>query len=261
MRLFSTQSFIVPVAFVTTSELELNVTNNPYLSYDNYTISERKFENTFEYIEIPVLDPRLDFSSEEIQVIKHKIKKYIEYKFYQLKDMSSMLMPEQLLLAHINIYKTIFNIHTNTSTCLSDLKTKPLNGKTYEQVLDMHLNKFKETYILHKNMLNCSTNNELKSSIITNEQLMTKSKHDETELTSLLNSILINTKKLTHQQLLEIHEMICETLINLHVNNSKCFNDIKSNGINGMTFEQIITMHLNKVKETFSIHVNILQCQ
>lgn len=241
-------SFLVPVIFVSAEELEVTIENNPYIPNNIYS-SSRQYTNFSSNNKVGV-------SAEELSMIKSKIKKQLEYKFYQLRDIAKHLTPDQIEVVHLSIFKALFNANVDNIPCLNVIKTKSINGMTYNQVLDMHINKFKEMYNLHNNMFNSNREYSAKTSKITDEQLMVKLNQIIAEIHLIFKNISSTIEKISIEQALEIYEMILQILISLHCGNVNCFN-----GINEANCKNIAKMYLDTLKETFYLHVHLLHCE
>lgn len=75
-----------------------------------------------------------------------------------------------------------------------------------------------------------------------------------------LESALKGYEKLNKKQLIDLVLSMFREIINLHLNTKKCLSSIKKYGINGMSIDQIIDMHLDTANEYFNFHYNGFGC-
>lgn len=75
-----------------------------------------------------------------------------------------------------------------------------------------------------------------------------------------LESALKGYEKLNKKQLIDLVLSMFKEIINLHLNTKKCLSSIKKYGINGMSIDQIIDMHLDTANEYFNFHYNGFGC-
>ncbi|MEG1256761.1 hypothetical protein [Clostridium sp.] len=259
--------YMVPVRFVGIEELgiiDLQGEDFYIRSTEECVIAQginlRRYYENFREAPESTEDDVKAVSPEQLEMIKDNIKKQIEYKFLKMRDFAKFLTAEQILDMHINQYKDILVGHVNNIPCFSVIKDKSINGMNLDQVLESHINKFKETYNFHKNAFNCEEMNMIKTPKISQPILDMKTKEMAMETEAMFKNMVKVAENLSLEQVLQVYELICTTIIQAHIDNVPCFNTAVSKNMNGMSLPEIINMHITKLKNTFNNHVELLEC-
>ncbi|MEG0132550.1 MAG: hypothetical protein RR891_05555 [Clostridium sp.] len=266
--------YIVPIRFVGIEELGIvDLKDEDFYARTTETCIKtqgmslrRYYENC---IEDKIANDKLDegvkdeskvISLEHLSMIKHNIKKQIEYKFLKVRDIAKCMTPGQILEMHINQFKDMFKAYIDNIPCLTSIKEKSINGMTFDELLEIHIGKFKRIYDFHYNEFKCEEMNGVKIRKVSEASLEVKIKQMAMETEAIFKNIAKLLDGLSLDQKFQVVEVVLITIMECHIENVACFKRATSKSINGMSMQELINMHKIKIENIFNDHVELLSC-
>lgn len=255
------ENFVVPVRYVDMEDLDIVILEDiDILGYENINIATRVIKRNFDKGENLFRNNREKkpvasngVSQDELDDIKWKIKKQIEYYFIQIKDFAENLTSEQLLEMHTTIFKDIWMAHVNNIPCFEKVKQRP----NLDKILEAHIDKFKKIFNFHYNKFKCQEFDNVKKPIVTAEEIQIASKEATIEIEIMFKNMFKMLENLSVEQVGEIHEFILTTVVEEDIENIPCFKKMAST----LNLDKLTEKHKRFIGEKFNEHLNRLGCE
>lgn len=248
------ENFVVPFRYVDMEDLDIVITKERgSLENKSINIATRAIEKNINKSENiikekkPVVEKVV--SQKELNDIKTKIKKQIEYHLIKMKDFTKTLTSDQLLEIHTNIFKDVWMGYVNNMPCLAKVKPK-LN---LDKLLEYKGNKI---FNYHYNKLKGQEIEKVKQHIVTLEEIEAKIKEATIEVEFMFKKVVKMIENISAPQVEEVHEFILVTLIEDDNENIPYLKKVESK----LDSDKVEDYHRCFTRRKFNEHLNKLGC-
>ncbi|MEN8435269.1 hypothetical protein NX821_002474 [Clostridium septicum] len=183
-------------------------------------------------------------------VIKEKVNTSLQPEKEEFKKVQN----EELIDIHINVIEKAIINNINIKQNLCNLNKVSINGKNFEDNLDEHLDRIEDIIKQHIQKYAYVNKSAVGTEFTNGEKAKLKDKliNITKDNFAFLNEITSNMEPAEELNVILIY---LKVILMYHINNMGC-----PNKYNGNNIEELIEMHLDKIKSNFYNNCKLLMC-